>query len=218
MIVAAAVSARHDVLDPVRSMLRAQATPECGTAEFLATEECAIGWASTSDRQAPFALARRGRQGNLLVVTGTPVATEGSVDAVLARALELDAREAADLLCTLEGAYAILHWDSRQRALSIVTDFLGLQPLHLARAPGSFYCSTALRGLTASGLVPARPDPGAWGSFFVFGHPLGNRTLVEGVERASAATIMTVRPPQPIQQERTYWQWPAPEGAEREAG
>jgi hypothetical protein len=206
MLVAAAVSENsHDMLDTVRAMIRSQATPECGSAEFLATEECVIGWATTSDRHAPFPFARRSRRGNLLVATGTPIASNGDIDVLLARALELDAQHAAALLSELEGAYAILHWDSRQRALSIVTDFLGVQPLHIARRPGAFFCSTALRGLTGAGVVDVRPDPGAWGSFFVFGHPLGNRTLVQGIERASGAAIIDVRLPGPTEQRRTHW-------------
>jgi hypothetical protein len=208
MIVAAAVSGNHEVLDPVRAMIRAQATPECGTAEFLASEECAIGWAPASDRHAPFAFARRGKRGNLLVVTGTPIANDGGIDELLSRALELEAQPAAALLSQLDGAYAILHWDSAQRALSIVTDFLGVQPLHIARRPGAFFCSTALRGITGAGVAQPRPDAGAWGSFFVFGHPLGNRTLVEGIERAPGGSIIAVRLPGPAEQRQAYWAWP----------
>jgi hypothetical protein len=70
-----------------------------------------------------------------------------------------------------------------------------------------------LRGLTGAGVVASRPDPGAWGSYLVFGHPLGNRTLVEGVERAPAATILTLRMPGLVEQRRTYWTWPQAHGA-----
>ena len=107
-------------------------------------------------------------EGNLLVVTGTPIALQGGLDALLARAADLDARTAAPLLCMLDGAFAILHWDQRQRTLTIVTDCLGAQPLHLARRRGAFFCSTGLRGLTGSQVVPSTPDAAAWGSFFVF--------------------------------------------------
>ena len=210
MIVAAAVSAGQEVLDPVRAMLRAQATPECTSPELFASEECAIGWIGTSDRHAPFPLVRRGGEGNLLVVTGTPIAVQGGLDALLARATDLDARTAAPLLCMLDGAFAILHWDQRERTLTVVTDFLGVQPLHIARRRGAFFCSTGLRGLTGSQVVPATPDAAAWGSFFVFGHPLGDRTLIEGVQRAPAATVLTVRAPDAVAQQRRYWDWPAP--------
>jgi hypothetical protein len=210
MIVAAAFSNSGAVLEPVRAMLRAQATPECAIAEFFSGEECAIGWAMTSDRHAPFPFARRGAQGNVLVVTGTPIASAGGLDKLLARATDLDASAATALLSGLDGAFAILHWDHPARILSIVTDFLGIQPLHVAHAPGTFYCSTALRGLTGAGMVAARPDAAAWGSFFVFGHPLGDRTLIEGVRRAPAGTILTLRLPGPVEERRTYWDWPAP--------
>jgi hypothetical protein len=209
MFVAAAVGGDLEVVDAVRAMVRAQAGAECATAEYFASEECAIGWAATSDRHAPFALARRGAHGNLLVASGTPIALQGSVDALLARAVELNAAPAAVLLSELDGAFAILHWDAAAHALSIVTDFLGVQPLHLARNRGAFFCSTALRGLTGSGVVASRPDAAAWGSFFVFGHALGNRTLVEGITRASAASILTVRMPGAGEQDRTYWTWPS---------
>ena len=75
MIVAAAVSADQEVLDPVRAMLRAQATPECTSPELFASEECAIGWIGTSDRHAPFPLVRRGGEGNLMRRSTRPVSS-----------------------------------------------------------------------------------------------------------------------------------------------
>jgi hypothetical protein len=213
MIVAAAVGGNGDLQEAVGAMLRAQATPECGPPQLAELSGCVMGWLQTSDRHAPFACVRTGVSGNLLLVSGTPIAMQGDLDAVLAQAADLGTDAAAAVLTNLDGAFAILHWDAGQRVLTIVTDFLGAQPLHLARAPGVFHCCTGLRGLTGSGLVAARPDPGAWGSFFVFGHPLGNRTLVDGIERAPGAAVLTIRAPEAREQRREYWQWPdAPRG------
>jgi hypothetical protein len=188
-------------------MLLAQVTPGCATTEIAVGAGCALGWCSTSDRAAPFPFVRRSPSGNLLIVTGTPVATHGTIDAALARAADLDGAAASVILTDLDGAFAILHWDAAQRVVTLVTDFLGVQPLHLSRAPGAFYCCTNLRGLTGSGLVTARPDPGAWGSFFVLGHTLGDRTLVEGIERAPPASVLRVRAEDAREQRREYWQW-----------
>jgi hypothetical protein len=205
--------------DVVRRMLQAQdADAEQGRPappEVAALPHGALGWRRTSDRLAPFPLALRGRQGNLLVVCGSPVHCGGQLPALLARAVDDELGAAARSLTQLDGGFAALLWDAAGERLAIVTDFVGFQPLYVARRrDGSgLLVATEQRGILASGLVDLAPDPAAWGALVGFGHHLGDHTSVAAVRRAPAGSVLVYHaragawsddPPAA----RGYWRWP----------
>jgi asparagine synthetase B (glutamine-hydrolysing) len=58
----------------------------------------------------------------------------------------------------LEGDYAFVYWDRRQRALSLVRDLFGVRRLHYALGPELVVFSTEIEGILAWPQVDPRPD------------------------------------------------------------
>ena len=202
---------RHDDERIVELMLAAQDVDGGATREVVAVAGGAIGWLRTTDRFAPFPMARRGARGNLLLVSGAPVLIGGALPALLERAVELEFPEATEALTRLDGGFAALFWDVGRRRLAAVTDFLGMQPLFEARERGALLLATEQKGICASGLVDDTPDAAGWGAFFSFGHYIGRRTSLQQVRWAEAGAV-TVYDPRPGggADARRYWRWPEP--------
>ena len=201
---------QDDARQVVERMLAAQREEGAAAPVTYEVQGGALGWLPTSDAHAPFALAHAAHNGNVLLVSGAPVHQSAAVDRVLERAAEQGGREAATALAALDGAFAALHWDTAAASLTVVTDFLGMQPLYTADADGRLLLATDLKGIAASGLVALEPDPAGWGAFFVFGHMVGDLSFFRGVKRVPAGAVMTFTgdgPPASI----SYWRWPAPE-------
>ena len=92
------------------------------------------------------ALQRTGSNGNLLIITGVPIATRGDLDQRLVSLVDGDYRNAARELAELDGAYAALFWDHGVGKLVIVTDILGMQPLYVSRRPGVLLLASEMKG------------------------------------------------------------------------
>ncbi len=164
----------------------------------------------TSDQNSPVPLLHRGDIGNWLAVAGTPVDLAGDIRSRLASAAEGDAASAARLLTGLDGPFAAVMWDQAAGKCLIVTDFLGMQPLYIARADGAMLLASEVRGIAASGLVDLRLDPAGWGSFVAFGHIIAGVCQLAGVRRAPPAAAIVYDPADGATETATYWHWPAP--------
>ncbi|WP_119461754.1 hypothetical protein [Rhodospirillaceae bacterium SYSU D60014] len=140
------------------------------------------------------------RDGNLLAMTGTPLDIP---DFSQIR----DYRDAMRWLPQCNGAFAALYWDAANRKLVAVTDFLGFKPLYLRRGPGELRLSSDMRAM------PGAPDPAGWGAFIALGHTIGDRTLIEGVERVRPATILVYDVAADRLEQEQYWRWPTPAGS-----
>jgi hypothetical protein len=211
MKVAASFSGgRYADVELVRRMLTAQDTDGGGEAEVMPVDGGALGWLRTSDRFAPFSMAHRSRSGNVLLVSGTPIRRGGGVAELLVRATHESLEGGTKLLTELDGAFAALLWNAAERRLGVVTDFHGLQPLHVTRDDGLFLLSTEQKGICASGVIGVEPDPAGWGAFLSFGHNVGYRTSVEGVHRVRPGVITVHDVAGGTTSERRYWQWPEP--------
>ena len=64
---------------------------------------------------------------------------------LLQRAATESLENAIGILRSLDGAYMALLWHAGAQRLAFVTDFLGMQPLHLSHASGSLLLSTELK-------------------------------------------------------------------------
>lgn len=135
--------------------------------------------------------------GSILITLGTPLSPVES-------ARINSSREAIELLPTQDGAFASIYWNERERILVVVTDFLGFEPLYLRRSRGGLQLANATRAWSGA------PDLAAWGAFISFGHTIGDRTLLAGVERVRPATILVYKPDTDQLSEQQYWTWPAP--------
>jgi hypothetical protein len=194
----------------VRRMLRAQTEGSVKASEPHGVGGGALGWVATSDAHAPFPLAYAGRSGNLLFVSGTPIHLGGSLTRLLSRAAELSSAEASRVLKQLDGAFAAIHWDAAAGRLTVVTDFLGMQPLYVAREGGALVLATDLRGVAASAVVDLEPDPAAWGAFYTLGHAIGDLTFFKGVRRADAGAELSYDSRSGELERSSYWRWPEP--------
>ena len=202
---------RHDGEAVVRRALGVPSeSPTTPGALVQVIDGGALGAVPTSDRHAPFPLAYRTAGGNVLLVSGTPAHLEQSLPQLLARAAEADGERAARLLATLDGAFAAVHWDAAAGALTVVTDFLGFQPLYVAETQGMVILATDLATIARSGAVALTPDPAAWGAYFAFGHLIGDLSYFAEVRRAPAGSVLRFDRDGRRSSDR-HWHWPAPE-------
>jgi len=115
-----------------------------------------------------------------------------------------DVRSAEENLPSQDGAFASIYWNEAERKLVVVTDFLGLKPLYLLKRPGELLLASETKAWEA------KPDAAGWGAFISFGHTIGDRTLLSGVERVRPGTILVYDASSDSLIERCYWHWPTP--------
>ena len=58
-----------------------------------------------------------------------------------------------------EGQFSVSLWDQRERKLMLARDRVGIGPLYYAQCDGWLLWSSEIKGLLASGLIEAEPDP-----------------------------------------------------------
>ncbi len=129
---------------------------------------------------------------------------------ILQKIVATDYKTAISLLTSLDGAYVALFWDSQEQKLAVVSDCLGIQPLHIAHRKGLFLLATELKSFPASGLVEIVPDPAAWGAFISLGFNIGDRTQLAGVRRVEPATVIVYDPAKETLTSSVYWSLPTP--------
>lgn len=133
--------------------------------------------------------------GNLCFFTGIPIHGPDAEGFVGAEA-------AARLFPGYDGAFAGVFWDADQEVLVIATDCLGMQPLYVRDEPG------ALTFVSDTKAVAGEPDLAAWGAFISIGHPIGERSLMDGLRRVPPASILAYDCKRQRLDVRRYWQWP----------
>jgi hypothetical protein len=100
-------------------------------------------------------------------------------------------------LCQADGVFAAAVWCAADQALHIITDFLGLQGLY---SDGTLWASdTKAFAYTA--------DARGWGSVISHGHPVGNDTLLRGVQRVGDALHIIHKADGSVKTAR-HWQVP----------
>ncbi len=190
----------------VHRMLRAQRLREHHNPQVVSVDAGAIGWLATSPPATDVRLGRHGSSGNLLLVTGVPVSLEKPLDGVLASVADGDHQHAAQVLPTLDGAFAAVHWDAASRKVVVVTDFLGMQPLYEVDAKGVLMLATELKGAAAGGRVSM--DPRGWGWLAALGHFAEDATSLAGVRRVPESTVLVYDTASGTRDESRYWRWP----------
>ena len=92
------------------------------------------------------------------------------------------------------GLYQLLFWDARRRELRITSDVMGARRLYYARREAAWILSTTLGAFRhAPGGKPA-PDRLAIAEILTLCHPLGDRTLLEGVTHVPALRALVFSP------------------------
>ncbi|HET7662505.1 MAG TPA: hypothetical protein VFK31_02605, partial [Rhodanobacteraceae bacterium] len=134
-------------------------------------------------------------QGNLLFFAGLPIHGPDIHQIV-------DTDTAARCLPNYDGAFAGVFWDEQQSTLTVVTDCLGMQPLYMRNVDGE------LTLVSATAAMHGDPDLAAWGAFVSLGHPIGERSLMNGLQRVPPASILTWDSAQRRLDIRRHWHWP----------
>jgi asparagine synthase (glutamine-hydrolysing) len=127
------------------------------------------------------------------------------------------------MLERLRGQFAFALWDDRQGRLLLARDRFGICPLYYTRQRTSsgelLLFASEIKGLLASGLVPARPDPRGINHAFTFFALPGPVTCFEGITCLLPGHALDVRLGEGWNarvQDRTYWEIDFPDHGEEE--
>jgi asparagine synthase (glutamine-hydrolysing) len=122
----------------------------------------------------------------------------------------------------LRGQFAIALWDVRRHELILGRDRFGIAPLYWTRQGDWLLFASEIKGLLASGLVPARPDLRGIDQVFTFAAMPGPATCFEGVQLLTQGHYLRIRPGSdagmpPVVEERAYWRMDFPDQGEEDA-
>ena len=122
----------------------------------------------------------------------------------------------------LRGQFAIALWDVRRRELHLGRDRFGIAPLFWSRQGDWLLFASEIKGLLASGMVPARPDRKGLDHVFTFSAVPGPRTCFENVQILPPGRCMRITPgnagASPVIAERAYWEMDFPAKGKEEWG
>src|SRR6188768_766102 len=123
----------------------------------------------------------------------------------------------------LRGQFAIALWDEKKRTLHLGRDRFGITPLFWSRQGDWLLFASEIKGLLASGMVPARPDRRGIDHIFTFSALPGPITCFEGVQLLRAGHFLEITPGSERGQtaeiaDRTYWEMDFPELGDEERG
>jgi asparagine synthase (glutamine-hydrolysing) len=90
----------------------------------------------------------------------------------------------------LDGMFAFTLWDEWNRSLYLARDVFGIKPLYYATVGRGLVVASEVRGILASGVVPARIDPRALAGYLTFGSVPEPETIIAGVRVAPAGVVM----------------------------
>lgn len=96
--------------------------------------------------------------------------------------LHLYVDEGPAMLDRLNGMFAIAIWDTRDRALFLARDRLGVKPLYYALERGTLRFASEQKALFAAGVHPDL-DPSTWEELLCFRFVAGEQTPFAGVRR-----------------------------------
>ena len=116
----------------------------------------------------------------------------------------------------LRGQFAIAIWDGRRRQLQLGRDRFGIAPLFWSRQGDWLLFASEIKGLLASGMVPARPDRRGLDHVFTFSAVPGPRTCFEGVQLLTPGRFLKITPggeggTEGKIEERAYWEMNFPD-------
>jgi asparagine synthase (glutamine-hydrolysing) len=103
------------------------------------------------------------------------------------------------------GMFAIAVWDSRNQALFLARDRIGIKPLYVHDGPEGIAFGSELKAVVTAPRIRLRWDSEAIDDFITYEYVPGGRSIVEGVEKLLPGTSITYRIDRaPVR--RTYWE------------
>jgi asparagine synthase (glutamine-hydrolysing) len=123
----------------------------------------------------------------------------------------------------LRGQFAIALWDERRRQLQLGRDRFGIAPLFWTRQGDWLLFASEIKGLLASGMVPARPDPRGIDHVFTFSAVPGPRTCFEGIQLLTPGHFLSITPgngtdANAVVQDTAFWEIDFPDQGSEERG
>ena len=117
----------------------------------------------------------------------------------------------AGFINQLNGMFAFVLLDLKNRRALLARDRLGIKPLFIADGPDYFVCSSEIKGLLAAKLVSPQFNRQGLYDFFVFNYIPGNQTAFEGIEHLPPSTLLTLDLQTSLSSSREYWKPEFPE-------
>lgn len=114
-----------------------------------------------------------------------------------------------DFVDHLRGMFALALWDRRRRRLVLARDRMGEKPLYLHQGADGLYFASELKALLAIGRIPFELEPSSVHSYFHFGYVPEPATMLRGVRKLPAASLLVVDVADGTQVERRYWRMDA---------
>ena len=123
----------------------------------------------------------------------------------------------------LRGQFAIALWDEPRRQLHLGRDRFGIAPLFWTQQGDWLLFASEIKGLLASGMVPARPDRRGIDHVFTFSAVPGPRTCFENVQLLPPGHFLSITPgngraARAEVKERAYWEIHFPDEGAEECG
>ncbi|HEX3421451.1 MAG TPA: asparagine synthase (glutamine-hydrolyzing) [Candidatus Udaeobacter sp.] len=123
----------------------------------------------------------------------------------------------------LRGQFAIALWDERKRQLQLGRDRFGIAPLFWTQQDDWLLFASEIKGLLASGMVPARPDRRGIDHIFTFSAMPAPRTCFEGIQLLTPGHFLTVTTASRDGskgriEERAFWEMDFPDKGSEEWG
>ena len=123
----------------------------------------------------------------------------------------------------LRGQFAIALWDEPRRQLHLGRDRFGIAPLFWTQQGDWLLFASEIKGLLASGMVPARPDRRGIDHVFTFSAVPGPRTCFENVQLLPPGHFLSITPGNGRAataevKERAYWEIHFPDEGAEECG
>ena len=156
---------------------------------------CALGSAHNGvcspslPQLGPFRSASSIRLDNRVEVTAALDSTEQSDGKILQAAF---ARWGPDGFSRLLGDFCCAHWDDQRRELICAKDTMGVRPLYYLNCRGYLAFASAIRGILALELMPARPNLDFLKAELLGLHTHKALTPIEGVERLLPGQFLRV--------------------------
>jgi len=126
-----------------------------------------------------------------------------------------------DMFARLRGQFAIALWDESRQQLMLGRDRFGIAPLYWTRQGDWLLFASEIKGLLASGMVPARPDRRGIDHVFTFSALPGPITCFEGVQLLTPGRFLCITPAKESGggldiAERTYWEMSFPDAGDED--
>ncbi len=120
---------------------------------------------------------------------GVPFSTRSDTEVVL-RSFQ---QYGPECLRSFNGQWAFGIWDGRRRELFLARDRVGIRPLYYTVVDGSLLFASEMKALVCHPLVSRRLDLKCLEQIFTCWHPLGDRTILQGIRSLPPGCYLTFR-------------------------